>query len=321
MSMTLVAAKVYVSRVFGGAGSQEVLDMAGEAIIRAYTDWQAQKFWRFLLKDTTSTTAVAACNCVAAGAVVTAPSTGAFDFVNIGQTVTISAGTATLAAATTVLSFTRNTDGTVAILTLSANFGGTTNASATLTFSGNIPVTIGTNDYNLPLDFAHFGTARLASNQKRTLVWREQAYWDRTIADQTVQGTPLEYTTYNPVSEATQNYGTKRLKFDRIPQSADTLQLLYYRKFNVSATSIDVPDDYLYTFLDYATSLALDRKRAMDDPAAYRSEILDAFQQKQQDDEGRADESDADNCIKTQYEMGEQQRPLWTNGDFDLTRW
>src|SRR5258706_2568880 len=217
MSMTVVAAKTYVARIIGGASSQEILEMGGEAILRSYQDWQAQKYWRFLLKDTSVVPTITGVTATAASAVINAPSTGAFDAVNIGQTVTISAGTATLAAGTTVSSYTRNTDGTLATITLSNAFGGTTTANATLTLSTHIPIQTGVNDYNLPLDFFAAATARFITNAQKYLTWRAQEYWDRVINDPTIVGVPSEFTTYNPNSERTQTYGETRLKFGGIP--------------------------------------------------------------------------------------------------------
>src|SRR6267142_2671916 len=315
MSITVVNAKIYITRIIGGAASQEAIDMAGEALIRGYQDWQGKKYWRFLQKDTSAATAVSGVTATSGQAVVNAPSTGAFDFVNVGQTVTISAGTATLAAGTLVSSYSRNSDGTIASITLSNNIGGSTNASATLTFSANIPITDGTNDYNLPNDFNAPFTARLTVTP-RPLTWRDQRYWDRTIIDQTVRGTPSDYTTYNPYSELTQNFGTTHLKFDHIPDAADVLALRYYRKFLTTGTNVDMPDEFLYQFLDYCRNLLLEAKRAQDDPQAYAQSVKEAAEGAAETDEQPTDDDDADQCMKSQWEMGDWNRPLWGNGGF-----
>jgi hypothetical protein len=317
MSMTVVTAKIYVARIIGGgAQSQESLDMAGEAILRAYQDWQTKKFWRFLLKDTTVNAVVSGVTATSASAVVNAPSSGALDFVNVGVTVTIAASdTATLAAGTTVLSFTRGTDGTIATITLSNAFGGTTDTSATLTFTSPIPIIAGTNEYNLPDDFNAPFSARLTTTP-RSLVWRDQRWWDRTITDQTVRGTPSDYTTYNPYSDLTQNFGTCRLKFDRIPNASDVLLLRYYRKFTTDGTNIDMIDDYLYQFLDYARNLLLATKRAQDDPAQFAKNVGMGLASADEDDEEPTDDNDVEQCMKSQYEVGPGPRMLWGNGDF-----
>lgn len=317
MSMTLVNAKIYVAQVIGGANSPHVIAAAGEAILKGYQDWQAARFWRFLLKDTSlgfKVTGVALAN---DSYVVSAPSIGAFDGVNVGVTVTAADGH--IPADTTVTAYTRDENGIITSITLSA-YPSDDSTSTTLTFSGDIPVVVGTRSYNVPTDFGSPFGARLISNTKRPLTYRDIRQWDRTIYDQTVQGIPLEYTLYNPYSELTQNYGVKQIMFDRIPAAADTLQLRYYRVFNTTGTYIDMPDDVLYKFLDYCRSLLLHTKRAQDDPVGYQASVMDSFQQAQEGDEEPTDDNDVDMCMKSQYEMGDWNRPLWGNGDFDPYR-
>ena len=314
MAKTTVDAKVYIARVIGGAQSPGAIDAAGEALLSGYGDWQTMRNWDFLLKDTSLTTAVTGVTATQSVAVVNAPSSGAFDFVNVGQTVTISAGTAILAVPTSVLSFTRNSDGTIATITLSNSFTGTTNTNATLTFSANIHVTTGVNDYNLPRDYYEAYTARFITNSKRPLQYRRQRHWDKTQWDQSVQGTPEEYTTYNPYSDGTQNHGTEHMKFDRIPQQDDDLFLRYYRTFTVDGTYVDVPDRYLQAFLDYCRGLALEAKRAQENPTAYLASVKDRAEKSGEDDE-EVEDSD-DSYMKSQYEAGASRRPIVGNGDF-----
>lgn len=319
MSKTLVSAKEYVAQIIGGgANSQESLDMASESILRGYAEWQTKKFWRFLLKDTSNRTFVTGCNCVLAATTVTAPSSGAFDMINVGQTVTVDTG-ATLAAETTVTAYTRSADGTIATITLSNAFGGVTNATAILTFSADIPIIAGTNDYNLPADFNAPFTA-MFTETKRTLTWRDQRYWDRMIQDQTVNGFATDYTTYNPQSELSQNFGTKRLKFNMVPDTNDTMRLRYYRSFNTSGTYVDMPDEYLYIFLDYCRNILLATKKAQDDPQAYAASVAEASEGALEDDEQATDDDDVEQCMKSQFEMGNWNRQIWGNGEFDPTR-
>lgn len=321
MSLTTVAAKTYISRVLGGGASQETIDAAGEALLRGYQDWQEQKFWRFLLKDTSTTTPVSA-PAAANGATLSANGTmiaaAGLDFVNIGQSVTYAGATGTLAADTTVSSYTRNADGTVATVVLSNAVAGITGTEAgVFTFGADIPVREGVNEYNLPADYNVGAVAKLTSNVKRILIWRSQEYWDRVQPDETIRGLAAEFTSYNPVSEATQNFGTQRLKFDRIPDVNDTMRLRYFRVFNTTGTYVDMPNDLIYKFLDYCRSLLLEAKRAKDDPAGYRESVIDSMQQAANSDEERSSETDVDDCIKSQYEMGLSGTPLWRNGDFD----
>ena len=322
MSMTTVAAKVYVARIIGGgAESQESLDMAGEAILRAYQDWQTRKFWSFLLKDNARTTAISA-TATKSSAVVNAPSVGAFDGLNPGQSVTYSGAAGTLTASSTILSITRGSDGVATSITLSNAMGGGTytTETGTFTFGAYITLVPGTNDYAVPTDFFAPYTARLLTN-KRTLTYREPRWWDRVIVDQTVLGTPSDYGMFNEYSELTQNYGTKRIRFDRVPDITDTLHLKYYRAFNTTGSNVDIPDEFLYQFLDYARGVLLATKRAQDDPAGYTALAQQGTESAEEQDEQTTDDDDADRGLKSQYEMGDYNRPLWGNGGFDPYRY
>jgi hypothetical protein len=110
------------------------------------------------------------------------------------------------------------------------------------------------------------------------------------------------------------------LKFDRIPDINDTMLLRYYRKFNTTGTNIDMIDDFLYQFLDYCANILLQRKEAQDDPAAYAKSVTDAAEGACKTDEEPTDDNDAEQAIKSQYEMGDWNRPIWGNGAFDPYR-
>ena len=314
MAMTTVNARVYIARVIGGGASPTAIDAADEALRRGYADWQTMRNWDFLLKDNSLATLVTSVTCTLSSAVVSPPASGDLDFVNVGQSVAVSSGTATLVAGTTVLSFTRNTDGTIATVTLSNSFGGTT-GSCTLSFGAYMHITGGTNDYNLPRDCYEPYSARFITNSKRPLMYKNQRVWDRTQWDQTVRGTPAEYTQYNPYTPASQNHGTEHLKFDRVPNQDDDLFLRYYRKFTVDGTYVDMHDKFLYAFLDYCRARALEAKRAQENPQEYLRE-----QKAQADKSGESEEEkedDDDNYMKSQFEQGSSHnRPIVGNGDF-----
>lgn len=314
MSITVVEAKKLVADVIGGRASQEALDMAGDALRRSYQDWQAKRFWRFLLRDTSLTTAVASVTVASGNASVSPPSVGAFDFVNVNQTVS---GT-NIQADTVVSAFTRGSDGVITAITLS--LAPTGNGTVTLTFGANIPIVQGTNEYNLPSDWYAAFTARTLV-VPRPLTWRDQRYWDRVMTDQTVLGTPQDYTTYNPISDLTQNFGTTRLKFDRIPSEDDTLFLRYYRKFNPDGTYLDMPNEYVYQFIDYARNVLLALKTAQDNPSAFAKSTGAAAQSAAESDDEPTEDNDVDQIMKSQYEMGSWNRALWGNGDFDPYRY
>lgn len=316
MSITTVNAKLYISRVIGGGNDPRVQDLAGEALLRGYSDWEIEKDWEFLLKDTSVNTVVAGLSATDSSPTIS-DSTGLLDFVNPGQTVTVASGSPTLPASTTVLSVTRNSTGVTTSITLTNNFTGT--GTVSLSFTADIPLVVGINDYALPSDWSRAYTCRTLVTP-RPLTWRRQRVFDRIYFDQTVQGVPMEYTTYNPYSPLTQNYGETRLKFDRVPSQIDNVRLRYYRKFTTNGTNVDMPDDLLYKFLDYCRSVLLDLKRAQDDPSAYRSDQIGSMKQAAQNDEEVTEDNDADNCMKSQWEMGEGARPLWGNGQFDPYR-
>jgi hypothetical protein len=313
MSITTVDAKVYISRILGGAQSPMLIDQAGEALLRGYADWQIMRNWDFLLKDDSMPTVVTGVTATSGQSTVNAPTSGAFDFVNAGQSVTVT-GNATLAPGTTILSYTRNTDGTVASFILTAPFGGSTDTNATLTFGANIHITAGVNDYSLPNDCHEIYTARFLTNSKRPLKYIRQRQWDRVQWDQTIQGTPEAYTQYNPYAEVTQNHGTQHIKFDRIPQQADDLFVRYYRTFNKTGTYVDVHDKFLYPFLDYCRAILLEAKRAQENPMAYLEGVKMKTQEAGESEEEVED--DEDNYMKSAYEQGTQYRPIVGNGDF-----
>lgn len=295
MAMTTVNAKIYIARVLGAAQNPAMIDQAGEALLRGYADWEIARRWDFLLKDTSLATTVTGCTITGSSAVVNAPTSGAFDFVNVGQSVT-GAG---IAAASTISSYTRNSDGTVASITLSSannNVG----SNITLTFGANIVITAGTNDYNLPNDILECYTARFIGNSKHPLFFRRHRHWDYTQYDQTVQGIPSEYTQYNPYSDATQNHGTPHFKFDCVPNSSDTLFLRYYRQFITDGTYVDLPDGFLYTFLDHCRGRALESKRAQENPTAYAKEMREGTDAAGESEEEVED--DQDNFMKSQNE-------------------
>ena len=317
MSMTVVNAKLYIADVIGGRQSPQAIDAAAQALARSYSDWQGAKFWQFLLKDTSLSTSVTGVTATQSSATVNAPSTGAFDFVNVGQTVTVS-GTATLAADTTVSSVTRGTDGVITSITLSNAFGGTTDSAATLTFSADIPVLQGVDEYNLPNDFDATYSARLTQDPKGVLQYIDQKYWDKYQDDQTIQ-LPIDgYLIFNPVSSGTQNYGTRRMKLVGRPDQNNTLRLRYYREFNQSGTNIDMPDDLLYKFLDYARMIALLTKRAQDNPSEFAQSVEQTYAEAQAADEEHDD--DEDQRMKSAYEVSVT-RPIVGNGMFSPWPW
>lgn len=247
MAKTLTQAKAYIAGCIGAQNDVTALSLAGEALIASLADWtKVPHCWSFLLKDTARGFSVASCS-INNSTTVQPPSTGAFDCVNKGVTVT---GTAGIPASTTVSDYTRNSSGNITAITLSnATTGGL--QTVTLTFSGNIPVISGVQEYNAPPDFnkPYEGGARLLT-LKWSLDYKDYSLINLITRDHTLTGPPLFYTIFNPDSAATQ--GTDRLRLFFIPSTNDTLYLQYYRRFDPTKTFVDIPDDYLYNLLDYA---------------------------------------------------------------------
>lgn len=257
-TVTRTAAKLYIARSVGAPTDPDVMALTDEALHRTYEEWEAKKDWNFLLRDTQPAFLIPLCPVDGLTAVIPVPISGAFDGINIGVSV-IGTG---IAANSTVASYTRNADGTIASITLNNNT--TIPGTPTLTFSGDIPLVASTQEYNLPVDYRSPYFARLLSN-KTPLDYIQYSYWNRRVTDQTATGVPVAYTMYNPLSADSQTSGNYRLRLFKIPAASDTLTMQYYRRFNRSADPIDIPQQFLYQFLDHAAYFLL-MKRNPSDP-------------------------------------------------------
>lgn len=309
ITMTRANAIIYITRALGGAANSAITDMAEECLLRGFNDWQNEKDWEFLLKDVSNSFTVDSCVTAIGSPTISAPASAAFDGINIGITVT---GTG-IPASTTVSSYTRNTDGTVATITLSAN--ATANGTVTLTFGGTIPVIANVQDYNLPTDFfRHYGV-RLTNPVKWPLEFIRPRNWNRVTLSQTVTGPPSLYTIFNAQSNLTQNRGTYRLRLYPIPGANDIIQLEYYRRLNVNSDPLDMEGTQLYKFLDYCRGLLITTKRGFDQPDLAIANAEHALlKAKAKDEEATEDE---DVRMKSQIETGGNiNRPLWQNGPF-----
>jgi hypothetical protein len=308
MSISRDNAKIFIARVIGGASSPQILQMCEEALLVSFNDWENAKNWKFLLKDTGNGFKVTGVT-LTASTTVTTPSSGAFDAVNIGVTVTGSGVT----AGTTVTDYTRNDDGTVATIVLSAI--PTPGVGITLTFSKDIPILTGVQEYNAPSDFRKPYHARLYTRVKWPISYIEYRDWNRIVLDQTTPGAVESYTVYNPVSPLTQNFGTKRLRVMRIPHLTDNMFVQYYRVFSQLADPLDFPNAYLYSFLKYAQWKLAEMKNSLDErlPALEKVGLAQLAGAMVDDEE---ETEDMEVRMKSQMEASAQIRPLWTNAEF-----
>jgi hypothetical protein len=306
MIMTLTEAKAYVAAVVGGANSAGDLALAGRAITAAYMDFQKEWFWNFLLKDTARGFSVSGCT-LAASTTVTAVTTGQYDGVNKGVTVTVTGtGNGAVPANTTVTDYHRDANGNIDTLTLSAAATAGTVGANTLTFSGNIPIISGTEEYNPPPDFASPKHARLLS-LKWPLTYTPYAEWNMITRDHTISLPSGRYTLYNPDSESTQKFS--RLRLLPPPSMNDTLFMQYYRAFDPTRSSLDIPDEYVFNLLDYAQWRMLKLKNAGDERIPeYRNAALKALADAVSNDQEQAEDEDI--CMRSQMDIWNE-TPSW----------
>ncbi len=253
MSMLLTAAQTYVARVVGGAGDTNMVARALEAIGAAMEEFTQRNDWSFLRMDTAQTFAVV--GATHTNTTIDTAVTDGFKNVLVGMTVT---GT-DIPAGTTVATKTSNT-----ALVISQAATGTT-ASVTFTFGGTIPIIAGTDQYTLPTTFWKPYSCRLVSASKFELRYLHHANWDMVAYDETTQGTPTHYTVYNGADFDASGTQQTKIKFFPVPSAADVCLLRYYRPFDITKTTLDVDDQYLYTLLNLARVKLLLFKNATDE--------------------------------------------------------
>jgi len=307
-----------IAKSIGGQGTQANVDLATIAVKAAVEDWNAAKEWNFLLKDTGSGYSVSGVTLTTSSATVNAPSAGAFDFINIGMTITTSSGTASIAASTTVSNITRSSTGTISSITLSNAVTGTTDTNATISTSADIPIRVGVNEYNLPPDFNSAYMAR-TTTYKRALEYIKYREWNKKVVNQDINGTIEAYTIWNPLSPLTQNFRTYRMRVFRTPAATDTLHMQYFRRMDANATTVDVPDNYVYFLMDMAIWRFVTLKNSEDTriPVLEQKAMSSLKKAMVDDDENTDDETLR---LISQMESWNGERTLWTNGQFYPTQ-
>ena len=252
MAMTLVNADTYISRILGGSGDTSIKAQAREALQSAYEELLHRNNWTHLQVDTTRTFTVADCNEASAKRLVTSTTNG-FKNVLVGMTVT---GTG-VPADTTVAVVTDTTT-----LTLTEQVTDITDE--TLTFGGTIPIISGTDEYALPVPFYKPISCRFTSARYVKIKFLTLEEWDAITGDQTNTGTVSHYTIYRGGRTFDAGDGLQQdyIRFIRPPGAADVCQFRYYRLPDFSGTYVDVPDEYLFVFLDLAQIHLLLKKDA-----------------------------------------------------------
>lgn len=238
MATTRLQAKQYIARALGAEGSTVQLAAAQDALFAAIEEWNLKRDWQFLLMDTTDGFSVAACT--GTGTTLDTTTSNGFIGVNPGQTVS---GTG-ITVGTTVSSITDNDT-----IVLSA---ASTSVAATITFSGDIPLVVGTTTYNLPTPFKRPYTARVVSGDERTLDHMDQRLIDRMYQDQNTNGRSQFY---NLMNKATfdQSRQNGKLRLFPPPSAIETVRVRYYRPIaqpSGDSVNLDLPDRYIYALLE-----------------------------------------------------------------------
>lgn len=238
--MLLTDAKTYVARIYGGTADTSLIAQALDAIKSAYEELLHKNNWAWLRLDTSQSFTVADCD-PEVGTTLTTGTADGFKNVLVGMTVS---GT-DITAGTKVASITSTTE-----IELDTAATGTTNG--TITFGGTIPIISGTDSYTLPAPFWKPYTCRLVSTQKYRLTYIPPNKYDALSWDQTIPGLVVAYTVYTPASFDASGTQQTKIRFIRVPDADDVALLKYYRLPDFSGTYVDVPDEFLYTLLDFA---------------------------------------------------------------------
>ena len=265
MSMTLANADIYIARIIGGVGDTAIISQSRDALKSAFEELLHRNNWQYLQVDTSRSFTVAGGNSQDDDAIITTDVTDGFKNVLVGMTVTgtgVAAGAKVLTK-TSVSTLVLDIDGTA----------GVTDNSTTFTFGGTIPIISGTDEYELPDRFWKPLSCRFTSARYTKIHYLTVEQWDAISGDQTNQGTTHAYTVYNGGRVFDPNTLQRDyLRFIRPPGANDVCLFKYYRLPNFSGTYVDIPDEYLYAFLDLAQIHLLLKKDAASNriPFLYR---------------------------------------------------
>jgi hypothetical protein len=293
--MLLSDAKIYVAKIIGAQADTNALALAEDSINATYRKWQNAHNWAFLLQDNSINRVISDCTVAIDQLTVTSATAGALYFTNVGMTVT---GIGVPAGTTVAAVDTETTSEGVTSFTLSQ---ASTAGAVELTFGPYIAVVAGQELYNLPSDLHSIFSARLLDSP-RTLYYMKARELDRRTSNQDNLTTPTHYAMYTRHSF---NASTPHahIKLIGIPGAADRLFLKYYRMFSTAATTIDIPNEFLYVFLDDAQCHFLLKKNAGDPRLpAMKQEVAMAFDGVLKSDEEESEDDDI--ILLSQMEVG-----------------
>lgn len=311
MSMTRADAKNYIARVLSAVQSQQAQIWAEESLQRAFTDFQLARNWEFLLKDTSGTRTIGTLSYSTSSKVVTPPQDISFEGLNIGQT--LYAGVFT-GGKNVIASIAYDPDTHLIVSFTLTNYPAASGASVTTT-TDDIPINVGQTDYNLPPDMYAPSTTRILGSAGYKVEYIRNGTWYRAATSPDTNGVVDFYSLFNKYSPASTGNGMTKLRLRKPPAKADTLRIEYFRTFDRDSDPLDIPDDYLYKFLDYCRALILEVRRATEDPGAYSARAIAGLASSALADQEPVDDEDLG--LISQMSVYSGNRTIWTNGPYN----
>ena len=310
MSMTRADAKNYIARVLSAVQSQQAQIWAEESIQRAFTDFQLARNWEFLLKDTSNTRVIGSISYQTSVKTYTVAYAGQFDGLNIGQTLYSSA----FADGQNVISdIAYDTTGRITAFTLT-DFPYSTTISQT-TCTDDIVIVPGQEEYNLPPDFYAPATTRILGDAGYKIDYIRNGLWYRAAVAPDTRGAVDFYSLFNPHSSATTGNGITRMRLRYPPSDSGVIRMEYFRVFDKDSDPLDIPDDFLYKFLDYCRALILEVRRAAEEPSVYAQRALAGLSSAAMADSEIVDDEELG--LQSQMSVYAGNRRLWSNGAYD----
>jgi hypothetical protein len=310
MSMTRADAKNYIARVLSAVQSQQAQIWAEESIQRAFTDFQLARNWEFLLKDTSNTRFVGSIGYQTNLKTYTVAYDGQFDGLNIGQTLS---SIAFAGGNNVIAGLTYDSTGRITAFTLK-DFP-TSSITAQTNCTDDIVIVPGQEEYNLPPDFYAPSTTRILGDAGRKIDYIRNGLWYRAAVSPETPGVVDFYSLFNPHSAATTGNGITRMRLRYPPSEGGTIRMEYFRAFNKDSDQLDIPDDFLYKFLDYCRALILESRSAAEQPLVYAQRALAGLASAAMADSEVVDDEEI--ALHSQMSVYAGNRRLWSNGAYD----
>lgn len=310
MSMTRADAKNYIARVLSAVQSQQAQIWAEESIQRAFTDFQLARNWEFLLKDTSNTRLLGSIALLTGSKTYTVATAGQFDGLNVGQTLNSAAFTG---GKNVIAAVGYGDTGRIESFTLT-DFPAASVISQ-VTCTDDIVIIPGQEEYNLPPDFYAPSTTRILGGSGHKIDYIRNGLWYRAAVAPDTNGVVDFYSLFNPHSAATTGNGITRMRLRYPPSDGGVIRMEYFRVFDKDSDPLDIPDDFLYKFLDYCRALILESRSAAEQPAMYAQRALAGLSSAAMADSEAVDDEEI--ALHSQMSVYAGNRRLWSNGAYD----